>query len=69
MHGDAEQADHSRWPEAANPEPAPRCCWKRFERTGARWYEAEVHRLEGELLLARDASNAAQAEQSFRTEI
>ena len=40
-----------------------------IERTGARIYEAEVHRLKGELLLAQDASNAAQAEQSFRTAI
>jgi predicted ATPase len=40
-----------------------------IERTGARWYEAEVHRLKGELLLAQDASNAAQAEKSFRTAI
>ena len=28
-----------------------------------------MHRLKGELLLAQDASNAAQAEQSFRTAI
>ncbi len=40
-----------------------------IERTGQRSYEAEVHRLKGELLLAQDASNAAQAEQSFRTAI
>jgi predicted ATPase len=40
-----------------------------IERTGQRIYEAEVHRLKGELLLAGDASNAAQAEQSFRTAI
>ena len=40
-----------------------------IERSGARWYEAEVHRLKGELLLAQDASNAAQAEKSFRTAI
>ena len=40
-----------------------------IERTGQRWYEAEVHRLKGELLLAQDASNAEQAEQSFRTAI
>ena len=31
--------------------------------------EAEVHRLNGELLLTQDASNAAQAEQCFRTAI
>ena len=40
-----------------------------IERSGLRIYEAEVHRLKGELLLAQDASNAAQAEQSFRTAI
>ena len=40
-----------------------------IERTGARFFEAEVHRVKGELLLAQDASNAAQAEQSFRTAI
>ena len=40
-----------------------------IERTGQRFYEAEVHRLRGELLLAQDASNAAQAEESFRTAI
>jgi class 3 adenylate cyclase len=40
-----------------------------FERTGQRFYESEVHRVKGELLLAQDASNAAQAEKSFRTAI
>ena len=40
-----------------------------IERTGQRLHEAEVHRLKGELLLKQDASNAAQAEQSFRTAI
>jgi tetratricopeptide (TPR) repeat protein len=40
-----------------------------IERSGQRWYEAEAHRLKGELLLAQDASNAAQADQSFRTAI
>ena len=40
-----------------------------IERTGQRYYEAELHRLKGGLLLAHDASNAAQAEQSFRTAI
>ena len=38
-----------------------------IERTGARASDAEVHRLKGELLMAQEASNAAQAEQSFRT--
>ncbi len=40
-----------------------------IERTGMRMYESEVHRVKGELLLAQDASNAAQAERSFRTAI
>jgi hypothetical protein len=40
-----------------------------IERTGQKYYEAELHRLKGELLLAQDASNAAQAEQSFGTAI
>ena len=40
-----------------------------IERTGQRYYEAEVHRLKGELLLMQDASNAPQAGQSFRTAI
>ena len=39
------------------------------ERTGQRFYEAELHRLKGEFLLAQIASNAAPAEQSFRTAI
>jgi class 3 adenylate cyclase len=39
------------------------------ERSGAAWNLAEVHRLKGELLLAQDASNAAPAEQCFRTAI
>ena len=39
------------------------------DRSGQRMYEAEVHRLKGELLLAQDATNDAQAEKSFRTAI
>jgi predicted ATPase len=35
-------------------------------KTGQREYEAEVHRLKGELLLVRSASNQAEAEASFR---
>jgi adenylate cyclase len=38
-------------------------------RTGQRYYEAELHRLKGELLLEQDASNAAQAKESFLTAI
>jgi len=40
-----------------------------IEKSSERLFEAEVHRLKGELLLAKDASNAAQAEQSFRAAI
>jgi tetratricopeptide (TPR) repeat protein len=40
-----------------------------IERSGQRYYEAELHRLKGELLLARDATNAACAEKCFRTSI
>jgi class 3 adenylate cyclase len=40
-----------------------------IERSGQRYYEAELHRLKGELLLAQDTSNAAEAEQSLRTAI
>jgi hypothetical protein len=39
-------------------------------RSGQRYYEAEMHRLKGELLLAENASNAAAAaEKSFNTAI
>jgi len=40
-----------------------------IELSNERCHEAEVHRLKGELLLAQGASNAVQAEQSFRTAI
>jgi len=40
-----------------------------IERTDGHCNEAEVHRLKGELLLAQDTSNAAQAEKSFRAAI
>ena len=40
-----------------------------FAQTEERYYEAELTRLRGELLLQQDASNGAQAEQSFRTAI
>ncbi len=39
------------------------------EEIGERNFEAEVHRIKGESLLAKDASNSTQAEQSFRTAI
>ena len=38
-------------------------------RTGQHYYEAELHRLKGELLLARNSSDAAQAELCFRSAI
>jgi predicted ATPase len=40
-----------------------------IEETGERQYEAEQHRIKGEVLLAKSASNAIQAEQSFETAI
>ncbi|HEY6419721.1 MAG TPA: adenylate/guanylate cyclase domain-containing protein [Candidatus Binataceae bacterium] len=43
--------------------------FSRVEPTGERMYESELYRLKGELLLAQDASNAVQAEKSFRTAI
>ena len=39
------------------------------DRTGQRYYLAELHRLKGELLSGRDGSNAAAAEQSFHSAI
>jgi predicted ATPase len=38
-------------------------------KKGVRWYEAELHRIKGELLLARNSTDAASAEESFRTAI
>ena len=40
-----------------------------IDRTGQRHYEAEVHRLKGELLLAQRASNTTDAEKCFGTAI
>ena len=39
------------------------------ERTGQRWNEADTHRARGEILLKRDASSAAPAEEAFVTAI
>jgi DNA-binding winged helix-turn-helix (wHTH) protein/predicted ATPase len=39
------------------------------DRTGQHYYEAELHRLRGELLLARNPSDGAQAERCFRSAI
>jgi class 3 adenylate cyclase len=43
--------------------------FSRVAPTGERMYEPELYRLKGELLLAQDTSNAAQAEESFLTAI
>jgi class 3 adenylate cyclase/tetratricopeptide (TPR) repeat protein len=40
-----------------------------IEKTGEKFFEAEVHRVNGELLLAQDPSKTAEAENSFRTAI
>jgi predicted ATPase len=37
-----------------------------LERTEQRWYEAEMHRIRGEILLKRDPANTAAAEQSLQ---
>ncbi|MFZ0677848.1 adenylate/guanylate cyclase domain-containing protein [Candidatus Binatus sp.] len=37
------------------------------DRTGQQYYQAELHRLKGELLLGHDKANAAAAEQSFHS--
>jgi AraC-like DNA-binding protein len=39
------------------------------ERTGQRWFEAETHRIRGQILVNRDPANAAPAEEAFRTAI
>ena len=38
-------------------------------RTEQRWYEAEMHRIRGEILLKRDPANTAPAEQSLQAAI
>jgi tetratricopeptide (TPR) repeat protein len=40
-----------------------------LETTEARWYEAEMHRIRGEILLKRDPADTAAAEQSLQTAI
>jgi predicted ATPase len=42
---------------------------KVIERTGQRWYEAELYRLKGELLLQQSLDNAAEAEFGFHQAI
>ena len=39
------------------------------ERTGYRAFEAELHRVRGEMLLKRDPANPALAEEAFKTAI
>ena len=39
------------------------------ERTGQRWYEAETHRIRGEILLNRDPTSPAPAEEAFQSAI
>ena len=38
-------------------------------RTGQRWFDAETHRIRGEILVKRDPSNPAPAEEAFLTAI
>jgi len=40
-----------------------------LERTEQRWYEAEMHRIRGEILLQRDPADTAPAEQSLQAAI
>jgi predicted ATPase len=40
-----------------------------MERIGERFFEAELYRLKGELLLMQDTSDAVQADRSFRQAI
>ena len=39
------------------------------EATGVRWWQAEIHRLKGELLLSRSVKNRAEAEACFNQAI
>jgi predicted ATPase len=39
------------------------------ERTGQRWFDAELYRIRGEILFMRDAAKSALAEESFLTAI
>ena len=40
-----------------------------LERTEQRWYEAEMHRIRGEILLKRDPADTAAAEQSLQAAV
>ena len=39
------------------------------ERTGQRWYDAELHRTRGEILLKQNVADFAPAEQAYLTAI
>ena len=39
------------------------------ERSGQRWFDAEMHRIRGEILPKRGAVNTAPAEEAFLTAI
>ena len=41
----------------------------KLERTEQHWYEAEMHRIRGEILLKREPANTAAAEQSLQAAI
>ena len=45
------------------------CALAETERTGHRWFEAETHRIRGEILFKRDLANTAPAEEAFLTAI
>ena len=40
-----------------------------FDRTGQRWFDAEIHRMRGEILLKKDSCEPAPAEEAFLTAI
>ena len=42
---------------------------KDFDRTGQRWFDAEIHRMHGEILLEKNPANPAPAEDAFLTAI
>ena len=40
-----------------------------FARTGQRWFDAEIHRMRGDILFEKDAANSDRAEEAFLTAI
>ena len=42
---------------------------KDFDRTGQQWFDAEIHRMHGEILLEKNPANPAPAEDAFLTAI